>query len=536
MSGIPGIGDKGAEVAGSAADDQARLKLSLSTLVVMVSTAGSRVLGFVRQAVLSAWFGGAGAIDVFTVVWVIPNNLRMLLAEGALSSAFVPVLSKSLVKDPTQVGARRLLKTLLGFQLIVLVPFLALCIGFADPIVSTILSFDGEKQRLAVDLFRWMIGYLLLVSVSSIMMATLNSHGKFAIPALAPLAFSVTTILSIVLFGDTVSVFAMAGGVLAGGVLQIAIMLPGYRRAGYRFGIGFDFRRNEDFLQVLRLWGPVVLVASISVLNEQIAMYFASSLAPGSATAMGNALLFWQLPFGIFSASITTVLFPRMSKQIALEQTVELKETVLHGLRMLVYLLVPSALGLMLLGKDMIAIALQRGAFLPEHTALAAQVLWAYSLGLFTVGAMRFLQRFFYARQDYRTPLWSGITVLVVDVACSLVFMALGWGVTSLALANTISSVVGFAWLFFMVRRRLRGLGLKSLGVSLAKAGIACVPMVGGVMAFQLIGGDWWQDGLSLRSLAGFALCSLWSVLSVLALYRLLKVEAVDFLLKRKRG
>lgn len=515
---------------------QSKRRLSLATLVVMASTAASRLLGFVRAAVISAVFGGEGAVDVYNMVWVIPNNLRMLLAEGALSSAFVPVLSKSLVQDPSGKRAQGLIRTLFGFQLVIIVPILVLSIVFADPIVSLILPFSGERHVLAVNLFSWVINYLLLVSISAILMAILNSHNHFAVPALAPLMFSITTIVSIFLFSNQLDVFSMAVGVIVGGVLQIAIMLPSYRRAGYRFQIGFSFRGNDEFRQVLRLWGPVVLTASISAINEQIAVFFASSMSSGSPTAMTNALLFWQLPFGIFSASITTVLFPRMARQIALEQKLELKETVLYGLRMLMYLLIPSAIALMLLGKEIISLALQRGQYLPEHTLLAAQVLWAYSLGLFTVGASRFLQRFFYARQDYRTPLFSGIGVVALDVGLSLVFIRLGWGVSGLAWANTFSSIAGFLWLFLYVRNRLGGLGLRSLLAGSAKALLSCVPMIAGILLFMRLTGDWWREGLNGRTFGYLTICGVWSVLTVLAMYRILRVEAVDFILKRRRG
>lgn len=514
-----------------------RRSLSFSTLVVMVSTALSRVLGFVRAAVVSFYFGGEGAVDVYNLVWMIPNNLRNLLAEGALSSAFIPTLSHSLVRDPSQKNAQKLIATLLGFQLLLLVPFLLACIVFADPIVSLVLPVHPDQHGLAVDIFRWIINYILLVSVSAILMAILNCHNRFAAPALAPLMFSITTIVSIVMFSKNMAVFSMVVGVISGGVLQIAVMLPSYRRIGYKFKLNFRFRENEEFRQVLRLWGPVVGTAVIFSLNEQIAVFFASFLGPGRGTAMTNALLFFQLPFGIFSASITTVLFPRMSRQIASRDMVELKETVLHGLKLLSYLLIPSMVVLMLLGHEIIALALQRGAlFTAAHTDMASQVLFAYSLGLLTVSAARFLQRFFYASHNFRTPLASALLIVALDIVFSILLIACGFDIASLGYANSIASLAGFLWLFLSVRRSLKGLRIRSLLAGVGKAALASLPMAAGIVAIQWISGPWWRQGASWTGLLWLGLCGLWAAASVFAMYALMRVEVLDFLFKRRKG
>jgi putative peptidoglycan lipid II flippase len=290
-------------------------KSTFHTVVVMVSTAISRLFGFVRIALIGAIFGASGAADVLNAVFTIPNNLRKLMAEGALSSAFIPVLSRSIVQDTTGERARKIVRLILTFQFVVLTPVLLACVVFSPQVVRTILDFqDPQKMALASGLFRWMIHYLLLVSVSAVFMGVINAHSGFFVPAITPILFSVAVISSVVLLHHALGPFAMAAGVLAGGLAQVVFQSPKMRSLGYSFAPAFDFG-NSDFVKVMRLWLPVVATASVYTINEQIAIYFATGLEDGSASAMSNALVFWQLPFGIFSASITTVLFPRMSRQ-----------------------------------------------------------------------------------------------------------------------------------------------------------------------------------------------------------------------------
>ena len=290
-------------------------KSTFHTVVVMVSTTISRLFGFVRIALIGAIFGASGTADVLNAVFTIPNNLRKLMAEGALSSAFIPVLSRSIVQDETGSRPQKIVRLILSFQFIVLVPILILCVIFSPLVVRLILDFqDTEKVELAGQLFRWMIHYLLLVSVSAVLMGVINAHSSFFVPAVTPILFSVAVISSVLLLHSSFGPFSMVIGVLAGGLAQVAFQVPKIRSLGYTFRPAMDFG-NSDFVKVMKLWLPVVATASIYTINEQIAIYFATGLEDGSTSAMSNAMVFWQLPFGIFSASITTVLFPRMSRQ-----------------------------------------------------------------------------------------------------------------------------------------------------------------------------------------------------------------------------
>lgn len=459
----------------------------VSTMVVMGSTFLSRLLGFLRIAVIGAFFGASGNADVLNLVFNIPNNLRKLLAEGALSSAFLPVLSRSHVEDPTGARSRRIVRQLLGLQIVILVPVLFFATIGARPIVNTILAFpELERQLLAADLFRFFIHYLLLISIAAVLMGTLNSHHRFLVPAVAPLLFSVAVIGSVVLLHRQLGVYSMVVGVLLGGLGQLVVQIAPVRSLDYRLTPLFRFR-DPHFRTIVVQWLPVASTASVFAIDQQIALYFASGLADGSGSAMTNALVFWQLPFGIFGASVTTVLFPLMSRQFASRDMEGLSRTVSGALRALAYLLVPSAVGLAVLGRPIVAVALQRGEFTAEATMMASNVLVGYCLGLFSVGAFTFLQRFFYSTGDYRTPLRVAAITMTLDIALSLWLKETRLGVVGLSVANSVAFSVGLGSFLLILRRRfpvtlVRDLGgaiLRGLVASGAAAGIVLVIRLG---------------------------------------------------------
>ncbi len=511
-------------------------KSTKNTVLVMLSTFVSRMLGFARIAVIGSIFGASGKADVLNSVFTIPNNLRKLMAEGALSSAFIPALSNSLVNDPSGKRSKSIVRNILTFQIVVLVPFCVLSIIFADPLIRFVLvDFDtAEQVLLAVRLFRWFITYLLLISISAAMMGTLNSHNEFFVPALTPMLFSAAVISSILFLHRYLGVFSMVVGVITGGVLQILFQMPKFHALGYSFKPDFRFS-NPDFKKILRNWLPVVATSSIFTINQQIAVRFATGLDIGSASALHYALVFFQLPFGIFSASITTVLFPRMSKQAGKDDTKGLMESIQYGIRFLLLTLIPSAFILAILGNEIISVAMFRGQFTLEATILTGRVLTAYVLGLFSVGAFNFLQRFFYSIHNYKLPFFLAVIVAVIDIAFSLWLKETYLGVVGLALANTIAFTIGCIISVSIVRMKLGGIKGKPILISFLKVLISSV--VSGVFIFIVkdIFGPWWQEG---STVLGFGILVIEGVLSfgiILGMYFLLKVDIFINMLEKKK-
>lgn len=511
-------------------------KSTRNTVVVMLSTFISRLLGFIRIAVIGSIFGATGEADVLNAVFTIPNNLRKLLAEGALSSAFIPVLSHSLMHDKSPEPAKKIVRNIITFQLLILIPLCVFSILFAKPLMSHVLiDFDDpELTTLSIDLFRFFINYLILISISAVLIATLNSHNNFFIPAITPILFSISVIVSIILLHRYIGVFSMAVGILFGGAMQIVFQTPAFKKIGYDFKLDINFN-NGYFKRVMRQWLPVVATASIFTINQQIAIRFATGLETGSSSTLSYALVFFQLPYGIFSASITTVLFPRMSRQSSVQDIPGLRESIQYGIRFLLSLLVPSAILLAVMGKEIVSVALFRGAFTEADTLLTSHILIAYVIGLFSVGCFHFLQRFFYSFGNFKIPFYVALSVCILDVGLSLWLKETYLRVVGLAVANTISFSIGLLMLVFLVRRQVRYIGLHAILRTAGKITASMVPLVLFLLLYLRLTGDWWREGSSLKTFGLVLIPGGLSLGIVFLMYYLLNVEMVSNLIRKRR-
>ena len=507
-----------------------------SAATVMICTLFSRILGFVRIAVISAVFGAGQKADVINLTFSIPNNLRKLSAEGALSSAFIPVLSKSIVKNPDKKEAVKIVRNLISFQLIILIPLSAICIIFSEPLIRIVLAEFTEPWQieLSSELFKWLFNYLLFISISAVIMGALNASEHFLFPAITPIVFSVCVISSILFLNRTMGVYSMAVGVIAGGVAQILFQIPVFRKHGFDLKPDFSFN-NKQFKLIIRQWLPVLATSSILTITQTVAFRFASGLSEGSTTAITNAIVYWQFPYGLFSASISTVLFPRMSRQIGIEDHQGLQETIQYGIRYLAVLLIPSAIFLSMYGHEIISVTIQRGEFTAENTGMTAGVLIFYSLGLFSTGAYNFLQRYFYSSGNYKIPFIVTLSVAVIDIILSIWLKETFLGVRGLALANTAAFTGGLIVLIVLVKQRVGNLSSKKILLTFAKVLISMVPFVFFLYILKKYTGTWWMDGSSVRNLlllvSGFA----GSCIIILLMYKILKIEMLNDIF-RKRG
>lgn len=494
----------------------------------------SRLLGFIKIVIIGAVFGASGKADVLNAVFAVPNNLRKLMAEGALSSSFIPVLSASVAQGDEHSVTRKIVRNIMAFQMVVLIPVCILSIIFADFLINDILlDFENpELQLLAVDLFRCFISYILLISICAVIMAVLNVHGFFTVPALTPILFSIAVIVSILTLHRSMGVFSMAVGVIAGGILQILFQYPRYRKLDYDMKLSFDFS-NEKFRKIMINWLPIVATSSIFAINQQISMRFASGLDTGSSSAISYALVFWQLPYGIFAAAITTVLFPKMSREAASGQGDLAVETMTTGIVSLMALLIPSSVIMYFLGYDIISIGMQRGSFTADDTALAGYVLQGYAFGLLGTGIFNFVQRYYYAVNNYKKPFFFAVLCAALDVVLSLWLKETPLRAAGLAWANTISFTVGSLFMLADIRLSTRKLPVFRLARELVLVSLA---MVGGVIPLMVFGhycGDWWKTGVSIPYFGAFmAVVAVFSAV-VLTLYKLFGLNTVFMLRKR---
>ncbi|MCK5249132.1 MAG: murein biosynthesis integral membrane protein MurJ [Spirochaetaceae bacterium] len=508
---------------------------ALSTVLVMGCTLISRILGFVRTAAIGALFGAGGVADVINLVFNIPNNLRKLLAEGALSTAFIPELSREITQDPTGNGSRRLAQSILGLQTVIIIPILLFSLFFPAQVLFIFEKFDDPaKKELSVVLFRWIMPYLLLVSVSAVMMAVHNTHDRFFIPAATPIIFSICVISSLVLGYQRWGAVSIGFGVLFGGVAQILVQYPTFRGLGYALTPSFGFR-EPAFKRVMRKWAPMLLTSSLFAINNQVAMLLASFLPDKSTSSLAYAIVFFQLPFGIFSASITTVLYPKMSRQAVQGDQKGFLSSLGFGYRNLWALLVPSAMALILLGEPIVAIAFQRRAFTFNDTILTARVLAAYSVGMPFIGLFNITQRSLYALGEVRKPFYCALATVAVDIILSVVFVFVADGSSvSLAWANSFAFIFGSILQFVVMRRksgfRIQGETLQTFAKVLAGTGAGALVIL---TSYRILGADWWETGSSWSGLGLLIITAVITSGVILGLYGWMKVEAVSIILNR---
>ena len=498
---------------------------AISTLLVFSCTLISRILGFVRTASIGAFYGTGGAADAINLVFNIPNNLRKLLAEGALSTAFIPELGRQ--NQLNVPGANNLVRSIIGFQIIALLPFIILCMFFPSHILNIFEQFRSpEKKEISIYIFRWTIPYLLLVSISAIMMAVHNTHGKFFIPAIAPTIFSLSVIVAIIFSGEIRDINFFGIGVISGGILQILIQLPTFMKMGYSLKPIWCFR-TRPFRAVIKNWLPMAITSSLFVINNQIAMLISSILPDGHTSFITYAIVFFQLPFGLFSASITTVLYPKMTRLAVRGEIEALFESLRFGIRNLWALLLPASLFMIFLGQPVVSIAFERMAFSTQDTVATAKVLSAYCLGMAMLGQFNILQRAMYAIGAIRQACYIALITVLIDIVISLVLVFYYEGNSvALALANSIAFSTGAIIQYFTMKRFFMFSLDRHTNITFLKTIFATATGVAVILFSEFIlGENWWLYSTRLFAIMKLAIIGIISSAIVLFLYALMRFE-----------
>jgi putative peptidoglycan lipid II flippase len=432
-------------------------RLARSTAIFAIATAVSRVLGLVREIVTAYYFGVAGKINAFTVAIQIPNLVRALLADAALTGAFVPVFTELLERGEKQ-RAWRVASTLFWLTLLGLGGLTALFI-LAAPLLMRPFGNPGGDFDLAVGLSRVLFPIVVLLGLSGIIVGILNTYHHFALPALAPVAWSLVIILGLVLGvprvdGEDAELYLYAGVVLLGTVFQLLLPVPWLRRLDGRLTRAFDWR-DPAVRRVLTLMLPVTLTIGLINVNFLIGTIFASRLIDPelAPTAIDKAFRLYMLPQGIFAVAVTTVLFPTLARFAARANIAGLRRAVDNGMRQIAFLLMPAGLVSIVLAEPIVRIVYERGEFNPSDTIVVADCLQAFSIGLVFNGWMLILNRSFYALQTNWIPTSVALGAVGLNVALCAAFYRFGvWGIP---LATAVVNIVAAATLLTMMKRRV---------------------------------------------------------------------------------
>ena len=432
-------------------------RIARSTAVFSLATAISRVLGLMREMVSAYYFGVTGLINAFTVAILIPNVVRALLADAALSGAFVPVFSDLLEKGEKQ-RAWRVASTLFWLTLLVLGGVTALFILLA-PLLMRPFGDPGGDFDLAVGLSRVLFPIVVLLGLSGIVVGILNTYHHFALPALAPVAWNLVIILGLVIGvpridDESGQLYLYAAVVVVGTLVQLLLPIPWLRRLDGSLTMVIDWR-DPAVRRVLSLMLPVTLTIGLVNVNFLVDTLFASRLLDPelAPAAIDKAFRLYMLPQGIFAVAVTTVLFPTLARLAARGDTAGLRRSLDGGLRQIAFLLVPAGLLSIVLAEPIVRLVYQRGEFTAEDTVIVAQCLQAFSIGLLFTGWMLILNRSFYAVQTNWTPTAIALGAVALNAIFDTVFYRLGiWGIP---LATSTVNVVASTVLLVMMRRRL---------------------------------------------------------------------------------
>jgi putative peptidoglycan lipid II flippase len=447
---------------------------------VSAATMASRVLGLVRDQLFAILVGANRFSDAFVVAFRIPNLLRDLFAEGALSSAFVPTFADA-HRNRGPEAAWRVANAVVGLVLVIVGALTIVGILLSDEIVAAIAPGITERA-LAGFLTKVMMPFLLLVSLSAVAMGMLNARSRFAAPALAPALFNVGSIL--VGFGLWLAgwpperaVVGWSIGTMFGGLLQLLAQAPSLRAVGYRLRprLSRADLRDPAIRRIGRLMAPAVIGLSATQVNIVVNTYFASNGPAGAVSWLQYAFRLMQLPLGVFGVAIATVAGAGVAQRAAARDMDSVRATLGSALRHVAFLNVPSAVGLAVLARPIIGLIYEHGRFRTDDTARTAEALLFYALGLYAYSAVKVLAPAFYALDDTRVPVLGSVLGMVANVALNAaLFPVLGFrGValgTSLAAAANFA-VLGLAW------RRHGGLRGARLLPHLGRVLAACVPL-----------------------------------------------------------
>jgi putative peptidoglycan lipid II flippase len=479
--------------------------------LVMALFVVSRALGLVREMVIGATFGTGADYDAYLAAVQIPDILFTLIAGGALGSAFIPTFASYFARGDPEGGWK--LSSAVVNLLLTALTLAAVVAWLAAPLlVATILAsgWGPEQQSLTVSLMRTTLAAPILFGVSGVVMGILNARQHFLLPALAPSFLNLSLIGASWLLAPRMGVRALAIGYVVGAALHLSVQLPGLFAVGARYHPVLSLR-HPGVRRVLRLMAPRVLGLAAVQLNFLVNKNIASWMAAGAVSSLNYAWLLMLLPQGVFAQAVATAAFPTFVEQVAAGKRDVMRTTLSSTLRVVFFLTIPAAVGLLTLGEPLVALLFERGAFEAGSTEGVTWALTFYALGLAGHAGVEIVARAFYALHDTWTPVWVGGVAMGINIVLSLALGAVfGWAglpaYGGLALANSIAVLLEMVWLISLVRSRLGGLEERALLGSVARSGLAAVVMAAGLMLWRwgMVGrADWLVGGVGIVLGAG---------------------------------
>ena len=503
--------------------------------IVALSTFISRVMGFIRDMLMAAFFGATGLTDAFFLAFKIPNLLRRYVAEGTLTISFVPVYTEYLIKEGRE-KANELAQKTLSLQMLIISILIFLGIVFSPQIVAVIgYGFkSGEILDLAINLNRIMFPYLFFTGFVAFAMGILNSNNHFFAPSFSPVMFNLGIITGIVFFSRFFSqpLYGVAMGVIFGGILQFILQIPFIIKTGFRLRISFDIN-HPGIRKIFKLFGPSVFSNGLGQIMIMISTIYASMLPSGSISYLYYSDRLTEIVLGVFIISIGNVILPEMSKMNAVNDYKGLSELYTKSVRSALFLAMPATIALAVIGFPIISVLFMRNEFSVIDAQMTYSALFFASLGMSSTAIIRVTIPTFFSMNDSRKPVFSSLFALIVFVISGYFLKETELRHAGLTLAYSLSFTIQMVILIFFLQKKIGNIPFKSIIISVLKFLIGCIFMA---LVIHLLSGyvDWVNDRFIKKIIMLFVII-ISGVFVYFAVCILLKVDEAKYLLNRMK-
>jgi putative peptidoglycan lipid II flippase len=445
-----------------------RKRIFSATVIVIIVTLLSKISGLVRDQIMAGYFGMSYDTDAYTWAFFIPNLFYILFAQSLIIAAFIPVYS-SYIKEKSRQEVETFVSSVTNIMIVFFILISAALFIFSPQIGTLLSKIAGNGLDIGkfVIMSRIMAFSVLMLSISGLTTGILNAHNLFTVPALAPFILNILIVISVAVFTSRLGIVSMAIGTMAGSVFQLIVQLPQIRVAKIRYRFIIDFK-NKAVKEVFSLMLPILLSLGAVQLNNSVDKFFALGLGAGNTTALDLSWRVANLPLGIFSVAIITVLYPLISRQASSGDTKGIKESFSLGVREIGYIMIPAVTGLIILSYPVIRLLFERNNFTAQNTEKVAHILIFHSLGLVFFGLLMILNRIFYAFKNVRTPLKVAVFSIALNALLDWVLIRF-MNVSGVALSTTLVAVFNVVTLIVILRKKVGFLGGKRIIKSYGK-------------------------------------------------------------------
>lgn len=438
-----------------------------SGIIVMIITMVSRILGLVRGTMIAYFFGSNAVTDAFFSAFKVSNFFRQLLGEGALGNVFIPLYNEKVEKDGENTS-RQLIFSIINIIFIFSTIVTILMIVFSDRIIAGLVSgFAPETKQLASKLLKIMSFYFIFISLAGMISAILNNFKRFIIPASTSIFFNFSIIIATIYFNKSFGIEALAYGVTIGGILQLIVVLPQFIKILKVYSFKIDWK-DPYLKRIFILMLPMLVGIVARQVNTIVDQVFASHLTAGGVSALENATRVYLLPVGVFGISLSTVIFPTLSRATAKENYELVEKTLIKGLNILIFLIIPSMFVLIFYSQDIIKLILGYGKFGDNAKIITSDALRYYSIGLYFYTGVHLMTRAFYSMKDTKHPLRFALVSICVNILLNFILIG-AMEHKGLALATAVASGVNFTLLLYFFRSKYLKISLKPIFIFLIK-------------------------------------------------------------------